>query len=307
MKKDIQLEGIIPALVTPLNGDQSINDSALCALIEYVLAAGVHGLFALSNQGEFYAFSMAQKERVIATAVSQAAGRVPVWAGAAANTTGEAIAIAQRSAELGANGLCILTPYMVRLTQKEVFNHFRAIAEAVDLPIILYSNPLRTGLHINTTTVVKLAAIRNIIGIKDSSGNLAQTMEYIQECPRDFSVMIGNDNLICAALVMGAKGAIASSGNVIPQLLVDLYSAFRRGDINRAVDLQYRVLPLRQAFELGTFPVVIKEALNLIRISAGPAHSPVEPLSEEARAELRGILSNLGLLAFARKEEEVWK
>ncbi|MEW6232180.1 MAG: 4-hydroxy-tetrahydrodipicolinate synthase [Chloroflexota bacterium] len=292
-------QGIITALATPLRRDQTVDEDALRRLVEYVLANGVHGVFAVSTQGEFYALSTAEKEQVTAVVVDQVRGRVPVYVGTGATTTAEGIALGTRAAALGADALSVITPYFVKPSQRELLAHYRAIASAVDLPVVLYNNPPRTGVSLNTATVVELAKLDNVVGIKDSSADLVQTMEYIDGCPKDFCVLAGNDALICATLLMGGAGAIAASANVAPRLVVDLYEAMCRGDVATAVELQYRLLPLRRAFNLGTFPVVIKEAMELIGLSAGPAKSPVGGLDEEARDQLRHVLDKLGLLGSA--------
>ncbi|MGB9859580.1 MAG: dihydrodipicolinate synthase family protein, partial [Moorellaceae bacterium] len=246
----------------------------------------------------FFALTMEQKKKVIEIVIDETRGRVPVYAGTAAMTTKEAIETTKMARDLGVDAVSILTPYFTNLSQKEVLEHYLAIARAVpDLPILLYSNPARTKVSIAVETVKELAAVDNIVGIKDSSGDMTLTAEYIRVTRgMDFYVLAGRDTLIYATLCYGGTGSITATANVEPRLAVEIYEAFMAGDHKRALEAQYRLAPLRLAFELGTFPVVIKEALNMIGIEAGQAIRPVGPLTEENRAKLRQVLAEMGIL-----------
>jgi len=284
--------GILPAMVTPLDGDQALNEPALRALVNHLIAGGIHGLFALGSQGEFWAFDAAEKQRILELVVEETAGRVPVCAGTAALTTREAISLTRMAERVGVDAVSVLTPFFVSPTPQELYNHYAAIAEATSLPVILYNNPGRTGVRLPPATVAQLAGIKNVVAIKDSSGDLGLTAEYVRAAPAGF-VLMGNDALILAGLLYGCAGAIAATANVVPRLVADIYDCFQAGDLAGARAAQERLAPLRQAFTLGTFPVVIKEALDLMGLAAGPARRPVGPISEPAREELRQVLREL--------------
>jgi len=170
-----------------------------------------------------------------------------------------------------------------------------ALASAVGLPVLAYNNPGRTGVNLLPTTVVRLAHdVPNFVGIKDSSGDLTQFVEYIRLCPSGFQAFMGRDSLIFAGLAHGAAGAVAATANVVPELAVSIYDAVEARDFVRGHELQRLLLPLRQAFDLGSFPAVVKEAMQIIGLPAGPTRRPVGPLSEEARARLREVLEQVG-------------
>ena len=288
--------GIIPAMVTPLTADDHIDESALRILTDHLIAGGVHGLFATGSQGEFWALSADEKVQLWQIVVEQTDGRVPVYAGTAGTTTRETIALSRAAEDAGVDAVSILTPFFISPTQNELGDHYRAIADATGLPILLYGNPGRTGVKITPGLLAELAGIENIVGIKDSSGDLQLTLEYIQVAPPGFSVLMGRDTLILAGLLYGAKGAIAATGNVAPALVVSIYERFVTGDLDGARKAQAALTPLRLAFSWGTFPVVVKEAMDLIGIPAGPARAPVGAMPSELRERLKSVLRDLGLI-----------
>jgi 4-hydroxy-tetrahydrodipicolinate synthase len=290
--------GIIPAMVTPLTVDDEVNESALRKLTNYLIEGGVHGLFPVGSQGEFWALSAEEKRRVWEVVVEETNGRVPVYAGTAAITTRETIALTRLAEKAGVDAVSILTPFFVSPGVDELYGHYCAVAESTSLPILLYSNPTRTGVGISPDLLARLAELENIVGIKDSSGDLQVTAEYIRVVPRDFAVLIGRDTLIFAGLLYGAKGAIAATGNVAPALVVSIYERFKAGDMDGARRAQEALAPLRLAFSWGTFPVVIKEALDLIGMEGGPARAPVGPMSDERREQLLGVLRGMGILQY---------
>jgi len=293
--------GIIPAMVTPLTPGDELNLPALRRLTEYLIEGGSHAVFATGSQGEFWAFSAEEKQSVWETVVEAARGRVPVYAGTAAVTTREAIALTRLAEQAGVDAVSVLTPYFISPSESQLFDHSRAVAESTSLPVLLYSNPARTGVKLSIDLVARLAEIDNIVGIKDSCGDLELTSEYIRVVPDSFSVLMGRDTLIYAALLSGAKGAIAATGNVCPALVAQIYDRFVAGDLEGARRCQQQLAPLRMAFSWGTFPVVIKEALDLMGMQAGPGRAPVGPLSAEQRERLKGVLQGMGLLQAAER------
>jgi len=285
--------GIIPAMVTPLDENEKLDESALRRLVRYLIEGGAHALFVLGSQGEFWAFDVVEKKEIFTIVVDEVAGRIPVLGGTTAVTTREALELTHVAAEAGVDAVSVLTPFFVSPNQAEIIAHFQAISESTSLPVLLYNNPGRTGVHLEPHTVARLAEIPNIVGIKDSSGDLARTSEYVAVTPDSFAVLMGRDTLILAGLVTGCAGAVAATANVVPRLVVQIYDRFLSGDLEGARRAQERLAPLRQAFRLGTFPVVVKEAVDLIGLAAGPARRPVGRISQDARQELARVLRDL--------------
>jgi 4-hydroxy-tetrahydrodipicolinate synthase len=285
-------------MVTPIDESGRINESALRKLTNHLIDGGSHGLFPVGSQGEFFSLTLEQKKEIIRIVVDETRGRVPIYAGTGAVTTREAIETTKMAQDLGVNAVSVLTPYFCTPSQRELIEHYTAVAKAVpNLPILLYSNPDRTLVPFPTSTVLELAAVDNIIGIKDSSGDMSMTGEYIRLTRgMNFSVLAGRDTLIYATLCYGGAGSICATANVDPRVPVEIYEAFIAGDHKRALDAQYRLAPLRVAFGLGTFPVVVKEALSMIGIEAGPAIRPVGPMTPENREKLRKVIADMGLL-----------
>src|SRR5512139_2786156 len=293
---NFQPKGVIPAMVTPVTAEGKINVEALRKLTNYLIQGGIHGLFPAGSQGEFYALTFEEKKRVIEVVVEETKGRVPVYAGTGAVTTREAVALTKMAEEAGVSADSILTPFFIRPNEEELFEHYSAISKATRLPVLLYNNPQRTGVNISAEFVMRASKIENIVGIKDSSGDVTLTSEYIRRTGDRFSVLAGRDTLIYGTLCYGGKGAIAATANVAPRVVVEIYEAFKAGDMKRSLKAQFRLAPLRLAFDLGTFPVVIKEALNLIGIDAGVGIPPVGGITPKAKEDLKEILKNMGLL-----------
>ncbi len=291
-----QPKGIIPAMVTPLTREGKINVEALRELTRYLIDGGVHGVFPVGSQGEFYALTFDEKKRVIEVVVEETRGRVPVYAGTGAVTTREAVALTKMAEAAGATAVSVITPYFIHPNDGELMEFYTTIAKSTRLPVLLYNNPPRTGVHISADFVVRASKVENIVGIKDSSGDMTLMAEYIRRTEGKFSVLAGRDTLIYGVLCYGGKGGIAACANIAPKLIVEIYEAFMAGDLKRSLEAQFRLAPLRLAFDLGTFPVVIKEALTLIGIDAGPGIAPVGGMRPEARTELKGILQQMGLL-----------
>lgn len=294
-----ELHGIVPAMVTPFTADEQLNEPALQMLVNRLIGDGVHGVFVLGSQGEYYALDPLEKRRAIEVTVEAAAGRVPVYAGTGANTTRDAIALTQIAEHAGADAVSVLTPSFITPSQDELYEYYRDIAASTRLPVLLYSNPGRTGVQISVAVAARLSQLDNVVGIKDSSGDLSITAAFIAATPPAFKVFAGRDTLVFATMLYGGSGAVAASANVAARQLVRIYDACRAGDIERARTAQAELAPLREAFSLGTFPAVIKEALLMTGLDAGPCRRPVGPLGDEARGRLRKVLGDLGLLMSA--------
>ena len=292
------LHGVIPPLVTPMHPDGSLNLAAMPTLVEAMLDAGVHAVFTPGSQSEAYALSADERAQVIDAALEAVNGRVPVIAGSGAITTRDAIAHSQRAERAGVDALSILTPYFITPSQDEIYAYYADIAAAVSLPILGYSNPQRAVVKIAPATLGRLARdIPHFIGVKDSSGDVAETAAIIRACPPEFKVFVGRDTLIYPSLCIGAAGTVALTVNVAPRLAVGIYEAFQAGDHARARALQERLSILREGLpRFGSYPVWVKEAMALQGLPAGPTRKPILPLRDDQRAELRALLVNVGLL-----------
>ncbi|RPJ52681.1 MAG: 4-hydroxy-tetrahydrodipicolinate synthase [Acidobacteria bacterium] len=290
------IRGVVPPLITPVDPNDRLDEKPFRKIIDHVLAGGVHGVFVLGTTGEFYGVELEEKKRAIAVAVDEVRGRVPVYAGASAITTRECVNLARLAEEEGAQAVTVLTPMFITPSEDELYEHFRTIAASTNLPVLLYNNPDRTGINMSAQLIERLADISNIVGVKDSSGDLTLTSEYIRRTKgKTFRVMAGRDTLILATLVYGGYGCVAATANVAPALVVEIYEKFQAGDLAGALEAQYRLAPLRVAFNLGSFPVVIKDALNLLGIPAGDPIRPVGHCTESNLAKLKAILDKMGL------------
>lgn len=289
-------EGIIPPLVTPFNKDGSVDEKALRAVIRYVLEGGVHGVFIAGSTGEAYALEEKERLRAFEVALDEVNGRVPVFAGTAQITTEGTIRLTKAAESLGVDAVSIVTPFFITPNDEELYTHYYSIATSTRLPVILYNNPDRTRVTISVSVIKRLSELENVCGIKDSSGDMTYVAEIIRNTDPEFSFFCGKDTIIYSTLVTGGKGAVPASGNVAPALIVNLYNAVKRGDLSAARAFQFQLAPLRNAFSLGSFPVVLKEALNLIGIPVGTTRLPIQPLTEEKRKALKKILEEMGLI-----------
>ena len=291
--------GIIPAVITPLTGEGKFNEKAMRKLIDFLIGGGIHGLFVVGTTGEFYGLSAEEKREILMVTMDQARGRVPVYAGTNGITTRESVQLTQLAEECKVDAVSILTPMFITPTQGQLVEHYKTIAANTSLPILLYNNPPKTGVALAPATVAALAAVPNIVGVKDSSGDLTVTAEYIRltRDREDFSVLVGRDTLIYGALCYGANGSIAACANVAPRICADIYDKYAAGDLSGSLEAQFRLAPLRIAFTIGTFPSVIKESLELLGIEAGPCMAPVGAMTADERKQLRAVLAGMGLLA----------
>lgn len=291
-------KGIIPAVITPLDAEGKFNEKAMRKLINYLIDGGIHGLFVVGTTGEFYGLSPEEKREIFLVTMDETKGRVPVYGGTNGITTRESVMLTQLAEECKVDAVSVLTPMFITPNQDQLIQHYKTIAASTSLPVVLYNNPPKTGVNLTAATVAKLAEVPNIVSIKDSSGDLTLTAEYIRltQGRDDFSVLVGRDTLIYGALCYGAAGSIASCANVAPRLCADIYEKYATGDLAGALKAQFNLAPLRIAFTIGTFPAVIKESLELLGIEAGPCMDPAGPMTAEEREKLRQVLSEMGLL-----------
>ncbi|GAA2179027.1 4-hydroxy-tetrahydrodipicolinate synthase [Brooklawnia cerclae] len=286
------IRGIIPAMVTPFNEDESINETELRAHARRMVAAGAHGVFAGGTNGEFYAMTDQERTRVLEIVIDEVGEAVPVYAGTGGVTTSQAISLSKGAQAAGASAISVITPYFAAASQQELIRHFTAVADAVTLPVICYNIPARTGNVIAPATLEKLAEVPNIVGVKDSSGNFDNLLQYLAcVAGRDFAVLCGSDSLILWALLAGAAGSITGVANVYPETMVGIYEAWRSGDIAHAKQLQDSIRAFRSVFRHGNPNTVVKLATNLLGRPVGLCRAPFNSLSETGLEELRSVLA----------------
>ncbi|HBR28724.1 MAG TPA: 4-hydroxy-tetrahydrodipicolinate synthase [Firmicutes bacterium] len=284
-------KGIIPAVITPLTYDEQINGDELRAQVNRQIAAGIHGLFCLGTNGEGYILNREEKLAVIRIVVEENRGRVPVYAATGGIGTQETIELSKAAQRLGVDALSLITPYFAALSQAELYEHFKAVATSVQLPVVLYNIPARTGNAIDYETVAKLARIPNIVGVKDSSGNFDNILRYLEATDRSrFAVLSGNDSLILWTLLAGGTGGISGIANLFPETMVRIYTLWQKGDFAAAKRVQDSIRPIRDCLKLGNPNTVVKRAANLLGYPVGPCRRPCNLLSEEVESEIKRTL-----------------
>ncbi|MBQ7665710.1 MAG: dihydrodipicolinate synthase family protein [Synergistaceae bacterium] len=291
-------KGIVIPVVTPFDDNGKFKEDEYKKLLQYFIDNGIHGVFPFGTSGEFYAFDNGFYRHVLEVTCEYARGKMDIYAGANHITPKGAIELAKIAEEVKVDALSVLTPMFVSQTQNELEIYYRKIADATSLPIVIYNNKPKTNVGVAPETIQKLAKVKNIIAVKDSTGDMTNSEEYIRltrDNP-DFCVLMGRDTLIYAALWYGAAGAITSCGNIAPRIAVDIYENFINKNYDAALEAQFKLSELRIATNMGSFPVVIKEALNMIGYNVGKCAEPIQPLTSEQHAKLEVVMKNIGLL-----------
>lgn len=278
-----EIKGIIAAMQTPMLEDGRIHEAEMRKQINRQIEAGADAIFCLGTNGEFYIMDKEEKIRVMEIFVEEAAGRVPVYAGTGCVSTKDTIELSLKAQEIGVDVLSVITPYFAALNQDELYEHYKAVAEAAALPIVLYNIPARTGASLAPATVGRLADIKNIAGVKDSSGNFNNILQYIEATKdKEFSVLSGNDALILWTLLAGGKGGITAIANILPEVMVSIYENYVKGDMEAAKKAQSSIGPIRDCFKYGNPNSIVKCATNLIGQPVGPCRKPFGMVSETA-------------------------
>lgn len=274
------IRGVIVPILTPVDEEEKIDGAKLRAHADYVINGGVHGILLFGSNGEFYMIEEDEMLRGLKIMLDHVAGRVPVYFGIGAISTGKCIRLARMAAECGADGISVLQPMFLKPTEEELFGHFSSIAKAVpDTPVLLYNNPGRTGYSLSAQLVEKLAReTENIVGIKDTSGDMTLTAEMIRRT-RDtgFKVFGGKDTLLYASLCHGAVGGVCTAGNFMPELITDIYEKYAAGDIKGALEAQFKLNPVRLSMDGASFPVATKDMANLRGLDVGNPYLPSLP------------------------------
>ena len=287
-------EGSYVAIVTPFKNGK-VDAAALKSLIEFHIENGTSGIVPCGTTGESATLVRAEHEEVIGIAVETCKGRVPVLAGTGSNATHEAIELTQSAEKLGANGALLITPYYNKPTQEGLYQHFTSVAKETKLPIVLYNVPSRTAINMLPVTVVRLAKIQNIVGIKEASGNLMQISEIIQACESDFSVISGEDALNWPILALGGKGFISVTANIVPDKFAQLYKAASEGDIETAKSLHYELLKLNDVMFVETNPIPVKAALAIMGRIGSEFRLPLCSPSDDTLNKLKSVLKEYSL------------
>ena len=291
------LRGCGTALATPFAPDGSVDENALGEFVEWQVTEGIHFVVPCGSTGEAATMSGDEHRRVVEITVDQVKGRTPIAAGAGSNDTKKAIALSKEMKSLGATHLLHTSPMYNKPPQRGIAAHFRAIADAVDLPLIVYNVPGRTGSNVEAATTLALAEHPNITAVKEASGNLAQISEIIRNKPDDFTVLSGDDSLTLAVLAEGGDGVISVTSNVVPRLAAQLCERYDEGDVEGARELSHRLAKWTSAAFVESNPIPVKAALAMMGKSANVVRLPLVPLAESHNDLLREALKAVGALA----------
>ena len=291
------LRGSIPALVTPMLDDDSVDYEALRKLIDWHIAEGTDAIGVVGTTGESPTVNVEEHCEIIRVSVEQAKGRVPIMAGCGANSTAEAIELAKFARKVGADCQLQVVPYYNKPTQEGQYRHFKAIAEATgDLPIILYNVPGRSVADLQHDTVLRLAGVDGIVGIKEATGNIERAQWLIREAPKGFSVYSGDDPTAVALMLCGGHGNVSVTANVAPRLMHELCVAAMAGDVRRAMEIQFRLMPVHKNLFIEPSPIPVKWAMARMGLCGAALRLPLTPMSPSCEAAVEGALRSAGLL-----------
>jgi 4-hydroxy-tetrahydrodipicolinate synthase len=289
-------KGSLVALLTPMRDDGALDERAFAAFIDWQIAEGSHGLVPVGTTGESPTLSHDEHKRAVEIAVSVAGGRVPVIAGAGSNSTEEAVALAKHAKQAGADAALVVTPYYNKPSQQGLYLHFKAVADAADIPIIIYNIPPRSVVDMSVETMARLAQHPNIVGVKDSTQSLVRPLHTRRECGADFVQLSGEDHTALAFRAAGGHGCISVTGNIAPRLLSQMQTAWDKGDIAVAMAIQERLVPVHDAMFCESSPAPVKYAASLLGRSTARCRLPIAPISDAAAAKVREALTGAGLL-----------
>jgi 4-hydroxy-tetrahydrodipicolinate synthase len=289
-------KGSLVALITPMRRDGAIDAKAYQDFVAWQIEEGTHGLVPVGTTGESPTLSHAEHKRVVELCLDVAKGRVPVMAGTGSNSTAEAIDLTLHAKQAGADGALVVTPYYNRPTQEGLYLHFKAIAEAVDIPIVIYNIPGRSAVDMTPETMGRLAKLPNIVGVKDATANLARPLHQKRVCGADFIQLSGEDHTALAFNAAGGVGCISVSANVAPRLCAEMQTAWAKGDVKTATAIQDRLTPVHDAMFCETSPGPVKYAAHLLGKCEETCRLPLAPLAPASREKVRAALVEAGLM-----------
>jgi len=289
-----QLEGIFTPHITPFTRDGDIDEKALRTCVKFWVESGISGLIPCGSNGEAPYLSREERKEVIEIVIDEANGKMPVIPGTGSMSTRETVLFTQDARDLGADAALVVTPFYFKLSNRELYEHYRAVIEAVDLPILVYNVPKFTGFSLEPVVISQLASeYDNVIGVKESSGNINQIAEIIRLVGKKISVLAGTADVILPTLTLGGKGAVVAVANVAPKVCVNLYKAFREGNEEEAKRLQLQVSHLNEVLVKKYNQLsAIKEALNMLGWPVGYPRRPALPLDEEAKEDIKKVLGS---------------
>lgn len=289
-------KGSFVALLTPMHADGSLDEKRLEQFVDWQIREGTHGLVPVGTTGESPTLTHAEHNRVVEITIGVARGRVPVIAGAGSNSTAEAILMARHAKDAGADAILVVTPYYNKPTQEGMFLHFTAIADAVEIPMIIYNIPPRSVVDMSVETMAQLARHPNIVGVKDATADLKRPLHTRSSCGADFCQMSGEDHTALSFLAAGGHGCISVTGNVAPRLVSEMQTAWSDGRVAEAIALQDRLVPLHDALFAETSPGPVKYAASLLGHTADHCRLPLAPTGAATRERVRAAMSGVGLL-----------
>lgn len=294
--KHIIFKGAGVAIVTPMNQDMSVNYQMLCDLIEFQIAEGTQAIIACGTTGESCTLNHEEHCEVIRVTVEQVAGRIPVIAGTGSNDTRYCAELSQHAEELGADGLLLITPYYNKTSQRGLVEHFKAVAESVSLPMIVYSLKARTGMNVEPDTCYQLSKIPNIVGIKEANGDFSQIAKIRQICGDDLALYSGNDDQIVPLLSLGGVGVISVLSNILPRQTQEICSLYFEGKVQQSMQLQLDLLELINHLFIDINPIPVKQAMNMMGMQVGRCRQPLCLMDDSAQEMLRHSLQQVGLI-----------
>ncbi|MDX9800956.1 MAG: 4-hydroxy-tetrahydrodipicolinate synthase [Spirochaetia bacterium] len=293
----MRLKGVYTALVTPFNKDGSVDWDAMKNLVEFQINEKISGLAPMGTTGESPTLSHEEHMQVVEFVVKQAEGRVPVIAGSGSNCTAEAIRMTKLAKDYGADVSLQVAPYYNKPSQEGLYKHFMTIADKVDIPLLVYNIPGRSGKNIENSTMLKLAKHQNIIAVKEASGNIAQVMELAAEKPADFDILSGDDNLGLPIIALGGTGIVSVASNIIPSQMVELVKEALAGNMIKARELHYRLFPLFKAEFIDTNPIPIKYMMSLKGMVKETYRLPLCEMSKDYKKQVKDMLEKMDLIS----------
>ena len=300
--------GVLPAIITPFkrNSSMDLDTRGLADNLEFLLSQGIHGVVPCGSTGESATLTFEEHEKVIGITVDKVNGKVPVVAGTGSNNTAEAVRLTKAAKDTGADGVLVISPYYNKPNRSGLIKHYTKLAD-LDIPVIMYNVPGRTGQNLEPDLVAELARHPNIVAIKEASGNISQISRIIEDTrDEDFAVISGDDNMTFPIMALGGTGVISVAANVDPRRMVDMCEAMKRGDLKKALALHYALSPMLRAMFIDTNPIPVKKAVELIGMAGGPVRLPLDDLDEKKTAQLQAVLAASGIKAVrstAKKNE----
>lgn len=297
MANKVSFTGIIPAMLTPFTKSGDLDLAGLKKNVDFLISSGVSQIMCLGSTGEAATLTREECVKITEATVKASNGRVPVMAGTGATSTREVIERSREAKSAGADSVMIVTPFYEIPNQEGLYQHYASIAEAVDIPICLYNIPPHTQVEIAPETLERLAEIDNIVALKDSSGNLSYFAEVMRRVGDKMSILNGGDDITFPCFALGCHGAILALANIAPLMLVDLLQAMQQKEREKSLDIFFKLLPISRAISVPqNFPAPVKEAVNMLGRAAGPARSPIIPVSDAEKADIKKALQYAGLL-----------